>query len=186
MKDHRENHGMSKNRLYRIWSGIKTRCLNKNNPAYYRYGGRGITICDDWLKFENFRDDMYLKYIQHVGEHGVKNTSIDRIDNDKGYSPDNCRWATPSIQANNQRFKGVVKQRSNGGEMSDGETKMLNIWHEAILNYEAGGTVIESCKMIGVTPASFNRRLEVLSAAGVLKRKPRPSTFLQNLINKLR
>lgn len=79
-----------------IWSHIKARCYNSNNPAYKNYGGRGIKVCDRWLNsFENFIADM--------GNRPTKKHSIDRIDNDKGYSPDNCRWATDIQQNRNTR-----------------------------------------------------------------------------------
>lgn len=68
------------------------RCTNSKNTGYYMYGGSGITVCDQWLKFENFYNDM--------GDCG--DNSLDRIDNTKGYYKDNCRWATKSEQANNR------------------------------------------------------------------------------------
>lgn len=103
----RRTHGFTKTRLYRIWSGMKTRCYNKNSDRYTDYGGRGITICPEWLGehgFENFYDWSLLN--------GYKNgLSIDRIDNDKGYSPDNCRWATDKMQANNRRSSRIIDFR---------------------------------------------------------------------------
>lgn len=88
-------HGGSGTREYSIWKGIKARCLNPNIPNYNTYGGRGIKVCDRWLKFENFLADM--------GKCPGKEYSLDRINNDGDYCPENCRWATWIEQCNNQR-----------------------------------------------------------------------------------
>lgn len=82
------------NPTYRIWQAMKDRTLRKNNIEWDAYGGRGIGICEKWMKFENFLNDM--------GE-CPPGLSIDRIDNDKGYCKENCRWATYSQQARNKR-----------------------------------------------------------------------------------
>jgi hypothetical protein len=80
---------------YRAWSHMKWRVLNPKCPMYYRYGGRGVTICKRWMhSYPNFLKDMGRKPARHY--------SLDRIDNSKGYSSAICRWATPKQQANNR------------------------------------------------------------------------------------
>lgn len=90
-------HGGSHTRLYHIWSNMRQRCHNSNSPAFNNYGGRGITVCPEWLhNFEAFQ--------AWALSHGYRDDlTIDRIDNDNGYNPDNCRWATYSTQRKNQR-----------------------------------------------------------------------------------
>ncbi len=85
-------HGLSKTRLYSIYSGMKQRCYNPNSQPYPLYGGKGITICDDWLG-----DNGLQNFFEWSLSHGYNdNLTIDRLDSSKGYSPDNCQWITAS------------------------------------------------------------------------------------------
>jgi len=96
------NHGLTGTRFYRIWKAMKTRCSNPNIRQYHLWGGKGIKVCNKWLTFEGFREDMYDSYLLSVGKNGEKNTTIDRIDNKKGYELSNTRWATIHEQARNR------------------------------------------------------------------------------------
>lgn len=109
-----KTHGLSHTRLHGIWRGIKGRCLNHKNSAYQRYGGRGITICEEWRdNFENF--------YEWAIENGYQDDlSIDRIDVNEGYFPENCRWATDEIQSRNKR--------NNRKYSYNGKTKTLSEW----------------------------------------------------------
>lgn len=99
-------HGMRYTGAYASWSSAKDRATNKKSKDFHRYGGIGIGICERWLSFENFYNDM--------GER-PEGYSLDRIDPNKGYEPGNCRWATPKQQAMNRRDLVVIA--TPAGEM---------------------------------------------------------------------
>jgi hypothetical protein len=111
---HFKKHGETKSRLFRIWSGMKTRCTNSNSTTYARYGGRGISVCDEWMNgFEAFRD--------WANANGyADNLEIDRKENDGNYEPNNCRWATRVAQTNNKRDNHIIT--------AFGETKTAAEW----------------------------------------------------------
>ena len=94
-------HRKTKTRLYNVWTHIIQRCYNPKHTAYKRYGGRGITVCDEWRSnFSNFYEwAIATGYDEHAAFHQC---TIDRIDNDRGYSPDNCRWVDAKTQNNNK------------------------------------------------------------------------------------
>ena len=102
-----KTHGLSNTRLNRIWRDIKSRTLNPKHKDYNDYGGRGITICDEWKNdFKSFYDWAVLN-----GYEENKGLSIDRINNDGNYEPHNCRWTTQTIQCRNQR---IYKNNKSG------------------------------------------------------------------------
>ena len=93
----RESHNETKTRLYRIWIGIKSRCFDKNHSSYKKYGYRGITMCDEWrISFLSFKE-------WSISNGYSDSLSIDRIDVNGNYSPDNCRWVSNSVQQFNKR-----------------------------------------------------------------------------------
>ena len=109
-------HNMSHSRLFRIWSGMKGRCSYQSHNSWEYYGNKGIKVCAEWEQFEPFKDWALAN--------GYKDgLTIDRIDNSKGYSPQNCRWATYSEQANN---------RTNNRTITfNGETKTVAQWADS-------------------------------------------------------
>jgi len=110
-------HGKHDSPTYVSWSSMKSRCYNKKIKNFYRYGGRGIKVCDRWLEsFENFLEDM--------GERPSKDCSLDRVDNDGDYTPDNCRWATAKTQGINKSNVLVLTYK--------GRTLPLVVWCEEL------------------------------------------------------
>jgi hypothetical protein len=88
--------------LYWTYAGMKARCYNRRHPRYPEWGGRGIKVCDRWLE----RSTGFANFVADMGERPTR-TSIDRINNDGDYTPENCRWATPSQQSFNRRIKST-------------------------------------------------------------------------------
>lgn len=103
-------HGLSKHPLYTVWVNIIRRCYNSSAPDYSSYGGRGITVCDQWRDSpENFIQDMETTF--------VEGHQLDRKKNECGYSPNNCRWVTPKKNARNRRSNNIIS--------FEGETRCL-------------------------------------------------------------
>lgn len=111
-----KTHGLSGHKLYNgVWSDMIQRCGNKNNDAYHNYGGRGIFVCDAWLNAETF-----IRWSELNGWYEGCNLQLDRLDNDMGYSPSNCKWNTRAVQNRNKRNNYFVT--------AFGETKILPDW----------------------------------------------------------
>ena len=107
--DSRDSHGESKTRLYSIFHNMHKRCEKENAINYHRYGGEGVTVCDEWQTYEPFSEWAHNNgYEEHL--------TLDRIDNNKGYSPDNCRWATYREQSLNTRQNRRITH--NGVELT--------------------------------------------------------------------
>lgn len=107
-----------KTRIYSIYKGMKDRCRYKTNDNYERYGGRGIRVCEEWLA-------DYMNFYNWAINNGYKEgLTLDRIDPNKNYEPDNCRWATYKEQANNTRRNNFITY--------NGETHTLTEWAEKL------------------------------------------------------
>lgn len=98
-------HNFSKTRIQRIYHSMIQRCYSKNHIHYYNYGGRGITVCDEWLGKDGLK--TFAEWALKNGYN--ENLSIDRIDNNGNYSPNNCKWATPLEQQNNTRYNHKIE-----------------------------------------------------------------------------
>ena len=106
-----KTHQQSRTRFYKIWKGIRTRCLNPHFRYFKDYGGRGIGICQRWSRFEEFRRDLASSYYRHCRRHGESDTTIERINNDAGYQLGNVRWATRAEQSVNRRMQKLTREK---------------------------------------------------------------------------
>jgi hypothetical protein len=130
MKNLNKSHGQSYSKTYQSWVKAKDRCFNPKHVAFHKYGGAGITVCDRWKNsFENFYADM--------GDPPTEKHSLDRIENSKGYDPENCRWATKKQQSENSSWPRLITFH--------GETKNLSEWARSLgMNINSVRTRIES------------------------------------------
>jgi hypothetical protein len=111
----RRTHGQSECAEYKIWTSMRARCHNSTSQSYSRYGGRGIKICKRWSE-----EDGFVNFLEDMGNRPSGSHSIDRIDVNGDYCPENCRWATSKEQANNRRSNKTLEYQ--------GETKNLCEW----------------------------------------------------------
>lgn len=109
-------HKMSRTVEYKTWHNIKSRCNNPNSTGYHYYGGRGISICDSWTE----EDTGFLNFYKDMGDKPSNKHSIDRIDCNGDYCPENCRWATHEVQGNNKRYNHILH--------FDGQSKTISEW----------------------------------------------------------
>lgn len=122
-------HNATRSRLYKTWSNMKSRCYNPKNNRYHRYGARGITVCDEWRSdFEAFQ-----QWAHSAGYR--EDLTIERIDNDKGYHPDNCRWATRKEQSNNRENNILISYGGEAHTLSEWAEKLGIDYHTLLRRY---------------------------------------------------
>lgn len=127
LSERSKTHGMTDTRSYRIWQAMLNRCRNKNLYQFNNWGGRGIKVCERWLSFDNFFRDMGCP---------PNGYSIDRINNDGNYEPDNCKWSSKKEQARNTSKNRIIE--------FNGEAKLLVDWAD----------------QLGIDQASLRERLD--------------------------
>jgi len=135
-------HGLSNTRAHKIWRHMRSRCSKPKNPAYRHYGGRGISVCERWDKFENFLEDMGTP---------PDGFSIERIDNSKSYSPDNCKWGDWFEQANNTRKNVFIEYKGEKKTIAQW-AKQLNIHHATLTGRYNSGWSPEDIISVPVKP----------------------------------
>lgn len=112
-----KKHGEAGTKLYYVWTAMKQRCNNINNKEYKNYGGRGIKVCEEWEK-----SNGYITFRNWALQHGYKNKlTLDRIDNDGDYTPDNCRWITARENCNNKSNNHILMYKGQKHTLSEWE-----------------------------------------------------------------
>lgn len=154
-----------RSRAYHAWRHMRERCTNKNASDYPRYGGRGITCCEEWAKFENFYQDM--------GDCPPDRT-LDRIDNELGYFADNCRWATKEEQSNNRRNNIHVAYQGETMTLAQAAKKAGFRFHQVYQRMRRGWSFEKSISTPIVTPKQSTKRRP--SSAGQAPVQPRGET----------
>lgn len=150
----RTTHGMRRSPEYRVWMGMKTRCTNPKSPSYARYGGAGITVCARWQAFEAFLADMGPR---------PTGTTIDRIDNARGYEPGNCRWATAEQQGSNKRSNHLVTYLGESLTIAQW-SRRTGLTRDAIRQRLAAGWTVDRTLTQGPDPRRSTRSAASMEA----------------------
>lgn len=182
MADKRNVLGMSQERLYAVYNGMIQRCYNHRHPHYNDWGGRGIKVCDEWkYNYQAFR--KWALYSGYDDKKDRKYQSLDRIDNDGNYCPENCRWATAKEQNNNQRprksgtgykynwtFEGVTKSAEDW-------CKIFNVSVQMIM-YRINTKNMSPFEAL-ITPVSRNKKANEITKEQVIELQQRGMTQKQ-------
>ena len=148
LNDFNRTHNLSKHPLYRVWKAMKSRCNNPNSTAYERYGGRGINVCDEW------NSDFKAFYEWAVSNGYEKGLTIDRIDNDGNYCPENCRWVSYATQNTNKRNIRMIT--------FNGKTQNMKEWaNELGIPYKMFAKHIKDGQSISAVQALAKRVAEL-------------------------
>ena len=127
-------HGMFGTIEYGTWSGMKQRCYNENCHSYKNYGGRGILMCRQWK-------DSFTKFFDDMGIRPDDKSSLDRIDNNKGYSPDNCRWSTQIEQSNNKRTNTLTVYKGKIYTISELSKEIMIPYNSCLIRINKGQSI---------------------------------------------
>lgn len=181
-----KTHGLSKTKVYRNWQDMRKRCFNPKRKEYANYGGRGITVCDEWAGSDGFAAFYeYVSKLEHFGEEGY---SLDRINVNGNYEPGNVRWATDEEQANNKTTNhfvdvgngeqltlaqimkvtgaalGTIQDRIRHGWAAEDLLQKPKCKHERAAQFDVGNgqqlTALEIAKITGLNICTINRRIK--------------------------
>lgn len=153
-------HRMTGTPLFRVWQGMRTRCSNPNRKSFKNYGGRGIVVCDRWESFEAFYADMSVTY--------KRGLTIERIDNDGPYSPENCEWVPKARQSKNRRPARIWQFRKSGIKTNtSGERGVC--WDRSRNKWIASICVAGKQKNLGRFDSKSAAKNAYLSAASALR-----------------
>lgn len=183
---YQRKHNMHNTRVFREWQGMKSRCLNPDEPCYPRYGGRGISICDEWLDSES-GSTCFINWALANGY--SDDLTLDRIENDGNYEPSNCRWATNKEQSNNRRSNIVVEHDGKEHTLMQ-LCEMLDLPYKAIyVRYRSGDRGERLIRPIGVDRqarrgATNNKSKITEETARAIKRELLTSTNCRELARK--
>ena len=133
-------HGATKTDVYEIWCGMKARCSNPKHKAFHNYGKNGISVCEKW-------ESSFDAFIEDMGPRPSSSHSVERIDGQKNYSPDNCKWATPKEQSNNTRRNHIVRIDGENMTLMQAVEKFGGKYHTVKWRIYQGQTIEEALRL---------------------------------------